>query len=76
MATFLLRAWTGPCLVGQIAEKARDAGLAVTCEGTEHVYVRADGSDEGAAAWNVLVDLVRKHGTDFGLRPKVLHRVA
>jgi hypothetical protein len=76
MATFLLRVWTGPCLVRQLADKARDAGVTVTCEGTEHVYVRADGSDGDAAAWNVLVDLVRKHGTDFGLRPKVVHRAA
>lgn len=76
MTRFLLRAWTGPCLVGQIADKARDAGVTVTCEGTEHVYVEADGTEGDAAAWNVLVDLVRKHGTDFGLRPKVVRQLA
>lgn len=76
MTRFLLRAWTGPCLVRQLADKLRDAGVTVTCEGTEHVYVLSDGTEGDAAAWNVLVDLVRKHGTDFGLRPKVVRAAA
>lgn len=76
MTRFLLRAWTGPCLVGQIADKLVEAGVEVTYRGTEQVLVEADGTDGGAAAWNVLVDLVRRHGTDFGLRPQVVRRVA
>ena len=75
MMKALFSLWTGPCLVKQLAEKAREAGLTVTCEGTETVYVVSEGTDAGGAGWNVLVALVQKHGTDFGLRPKMLHQL-
>jgi hypothetical protein len=69
---YKLKVWTGPTLVGQIAEKCRQAGITVLIEGTEHIHVEMDGLTVGGAGWNVLVALVQKHGTDFGLRPKAL----
>lgn len=64
----LLRAWTGPSAVREIATACRDAELDVVCEGTEHVYVDVEGSSPGAAAWNAHASLFKKHRTDFGLR--------
>ncbi len=65
-----LRIWTGPSLVSELAGKLRDAGVTVTVEGTEHVYVEAEGSDDSAASWNILVALFNTHGRDYGLRPR------
>lgn len=66
----LLRIWTGPVLVHQLSEKLAEAGIEVCELGTEHVIVKHEAMDPSSAAWNVLADLTRKHGTDFGLRPK------
>lgn len=65
---FKLRAWTGPSSVTEIAAELRRAGVTVECEGTEHVYVVAEGSHAEGAAWDVFVDLNRVCGRDFGLR--------
>jgi hypothetical protein len=73
---YLLRVWTGPCLVRQIADKLTEAGVEVTYAGTETVLVEADGADGDGATWNVLVDMTRTHKTDFGLRPSVVRRIA
>jgi len=75
MMKALFQCWTGPVLVKQIAAKMRDAGLTVTCEGTESVYVVSDGMDSEGAAWNVLAALCSKWTTDFGLRPKLVHQL-
>lgn len=72
----LLRIWTGPTLVHQLAEKLTEAGIEVCERGTEHVIVKHEGMDAAGASWNVIADLMRKHGTDFGLRPKSLGNVA
>jgi len=72
MATHALRIWTGPLSVREIAKKLRDAGVHVSCEGTEFIYVTAEGADVAGAAHNVLVDLLRAHGSDLGLRPRRL----
>lgn len=53
---------TGPTIVKAMAQKCREAGLTVTCEGTERVYV------EATDRYHVLAELRRVHGTDFGLR--------
>jgi len=71
----LFQCWTGPVLVKQIAAKMRAAGLTVTCEGTESVYVVSDGTCAEGAAWNVLAALCSKWTTDFGLRPKMLRQL-
>ena len=34
-----LRVWTGATLVREMADKLRDAGVEVTLEGTEYVYI-------------------------------------
>lgn len=67
MTRFLLRAWTGPSFVGQIAEKIREAGFQGVVEGTEHVMFEGEGTTGDAASWDALVDIRRKHGVDFGL---------
>jgi len=67
MTRFLLRAWTGPALVKQIADKVREAGFQGVLEGTEHVMFEGEGTTGEAAAWDSLVDIRRKHGSDFGL---------
>lgn len=71
----LFQCWTGPTLVKQIAEKMRDAGLTVTCEGTESVYVVAEGETQDGASWNVLAALCSKHGVDFGLKPRAVRQL-
>lgn len=75
MVKALFSVWTGPVLVGQLANKMRDAGITVTCEGTETVYVESSGETVDGASWNVLAALCSKHRTDFGLRPKVVRRL-
>lgn len=63
--------WTGPSTVALFAEKARGAGLIDVVAGTEHVYVTVEcGGDPGAAAWNVLAQLQKTYGQDWGLRPE------
>lgn len=52
MTVFRVKAFTGPCWVGQIAEKVRASGVNVTVEGTEHVYAEVEGTTPEAAAWN------------------------
>ncbi len=59
---------TGPTIVGRMAEKCREAGLSVTCEGTERVYVDVPDEHGLQARHWVLACLRQKHGTDFGLR--------
>ena len=75
MMKALFQCWTGPVLVKQIAAKMRDAGLTVTCEGTESVYVVSEGETADGASWNVLASLCSKWTTDFGLRPKMLRQL-
>ena len=68
MATFHLSAWTGPCCVASMAQKCREAGLYVTIEGTEKVYVLVAGKDRMDARLIAEDTLDTKHGTHFGLR--------
>lgn len=67
MQMYKLSFFTGPTLVHEIAKKMREAGIRVTCEGTETVWVEAEGHDSLYARLGVASDLRRKHGTDFGL---------
>lgn len=64
---YRLQFWTGPAFVDQIAQAAVAAGYDVE-QGTENIYLEAEGSDSQAAAHNFLVDLQRVHGTDYGLK--------
>jgi hypothetical protein len=64
-----LSLFTGPTLVRQIAAKLREAGVVVLVEGTERVFVLADGADHYEATLAVRSALLDKHGTDFGLWP-------
>jgi hypothetical protein len=68
---FKLSLFTGPTLVRQIAARLREAGVTVLIEGTERVIVEVEGTDSEDAKGRVLVALVRKHGTDFDLRPRL-----
>ena len=63
-----LSVWIGPCNVREYANRMREAGIEVSCEGTERIFVNVDGTDAAGAAWNALAMLVQKHGSDFGLR--------
>jgi hypothetical protein len=65
----ILQAWTGPCSVGRLAEACRKAGLDVTCEGTERVYIAVPYSpDRYVAGFDACEALRKTHGTTFGLR--------
>ena len=68
MTTYNLEAWTGPCHVAELAQKCREAGLTVTCEGTEKIYVLIAGEDRIDASLRAEKYLNAKHGTHFGLR--------
>lgn len=37
--------YTGPTLVEPVAQRLRDAGVTVTCEGTMHVHVETDKTE-------------------------------
>lgn len=71
-----IKFWTGPTAVKEITQAFRDVNVRFPdtyediVEGTEHVYVKASGSDFDAACWNALADLYRVHGKDYGLRGK------
>jgi hypothetical protein len=64
-----LSAWTGPTMVTALAEKCREAGLRVTVEGTEKVYVEVESVGESRtwAGMEALALLRTKHNTDCGL---------
>lgn len=70
-----MRFWTGPCSVAAFAAKFREAGLRVTCEGTESVWAESEGEDDIDARLTVERALKAAHGTDFGLRPNVTMRL-
>lgn len=63
-----LRAHTGPTIVKEMAEKCREAGLNVTIEGTEHVYIEQPGKDTYEMNEEIRKALTKKHGTAFGLK--------
>jgi len=65
-----LRAHTGPTIVKEMAAKLRDAGVKVTIEGTEHVYVEFEGHAKGVtdADFTIRQVLKNKHGSSFGLK--------
>lgn len=75
MMKALFSVWTGPCLMKQLADKVREAGLTVACEGTEVLHVESEGTDVDGAAWNILASLCSKHGVDFGFRPKMIRQL-
>jgi hypothetical protein len=68
MKKFRLSVHTGPCCVKEIAEKCREAGLNVVCEGTERIYIdfHANGLDNARCLAQMTLEA--KHGTNFGLR--------
>ena len=47
---FLMRIYTGPCTVGQYAQRFRAAGYTVSCEGTAHVHVWCPDPGDGWGA--------------------------
>jgi len=67
MQTYAIRAHTGPCFVKQYAEKLREAGVHVACEGTEYVYVTIAADSPVEAALGVKAALTLTHGTTLGL---------
>jgi len=67
MKTYNLRAFTGPCLVQEIAERCKGIGIKVDVIGTEHIYIQAEGQDKEHAKFNTINALVRKYNTHFWL---------
>ena len=63
-----LKAWTGPCLVKVLASHIRDAGVMVTIEGTEHVYVEVPHEVHHVADFETRKMIAKRHGTAFGLQ--------
>ena len=70
-----LRVYVGPTLVGALAAKFRQAGIDVTCEGTEHLYcsyeprrIQYRGSIDPRIDFRCL--LLVQFGTCFGLQAK------
>ena len=59
MTTFILKVWTGPRGVKEIAAKMKAAGFANVSEGTEHVYFTSEGHARDSAGWDAQVDLER-----------------
>lgn len=72
---YRLKAWTGPTLVREIADRLRGAGFASVLEGTEHVHWDAEGQTPEGACWNSAVDMERVFGTSFGIVPRALYHI-
>ncbi len=70
---YILKLWWGPVGIYEIAEKCREAGIEITCEGTEHLYLAEDGMDGHAAFRGILSKLQAKHGTTFGFTTYVIN---
>lgn len=69
MVKALFSCWTGPVNVKPVAAKMREAGLEVTCVGTEAVYVASEGESEYDAADAIVSTLKTRNATDFGIEP-------
>lgn len=63
-----IRVFVGPTLVAPLADKFRQAGLDVYCEGTEHLYVRIPEVPECSPSTDLLTALDNAHSTRFGLQ--------
>ncbi len=59
---YRLRLWTGPSMVTWIAKRLAVIEGTDVVEGTEHVYVTAEGSDPSAALHNLFTDWLRTYG--------------
>jgi hypothetical protein len=59
--TFKIKAHVGPCFVQQYAAMMERAGLKVTFQGTEHIYLDGEGQSPSGAAWNASVDWRKTH---------------
>jgi len=66
----LLRVYTGPVTVKEIAQAFREAGLNVDSVGTEAIYILVKVSDKSDAINSVLNTLKSKLGKTFGLTAK------
>ena len=64
---FMLKLYTGPGSVGQIAEKCREAGVHVFVEGTEHLHLEGEGLDALEAFNGIVAKLKATHQRSFGL---------
>ena len=69
---FLMRIYTGPCAVGQYAQRFRDAGYTVSCEGTEHVHVWCPDLGDGWGAVTAVKVAIRMAGmpVDWWTQPE------
>lgn len=75
MDRYLLSAHTGPCYVGQMANKFRQAGIAVEQEGTENVLFVVEAPDAYTAMETLLKQYKKTHGTTVNFRPTVIRRM-
>ena len=69
---FLMRIYTGPCAVGQYAQRFRDAGYTVSCEGTEHIHVWCPDLHDGWGAVTAVKVAIRMAGmpVDWWTQPE------
>jgi hypothetical protein len=77
---FLMRIYTGPCAVAQYAQRFRDAGYTVSCEGTEHVHVWCPDLGDGGGAISAVEDAMGAAGMPEasqrrGPEPEILQTV-
>jgi len=68
---FLMRIYTGPCAVGQYAQRFREAGYPVSCEGTAHVHVWCPDRGDGWGALSAVDAAMQAVGmsADWQTRP-------
>ena len=41
--------WTGPSMVSTLAQRARESGLTVVCEGAEYIYLETEAINKSTA---------------------------
>lgn len=68
MQDYVMKAYTGPTVVKEIASRVKSAGIDITMIGTEHIYIVAAGESLEDAAHHAHAAIVKKCGRDFGLR--------
>ena len=68
---FLMRIYTGPCAVGQYAQRFRATGYPVSCEGTAHLHVWCPDPGDGWGALSAVDAAMQAVGmpADWRTRP-------
>lgn len=78
MHNYKFRFWVGPSQVEQIADKLTEAGIEVTCVGTEHLHVVSEGTsiaDARMALFELMTVLDEQTAEHYAFGAQFMHTV-